>query len=69
MIITTTDSLQFPLEEEIVKIDTINIKEQIFKNVVITFSELHIITDLNVLFLLLTSSLRDSDPRYPFLSI
>ena len=62
------DSLQVPLKDKkILKINTISAKEQIFKkNVVVTLSERspHIIMDLNVFFLLLTSSLRDSDPGY-----
>ena len=33
------DLLQFPLKEEIVKINTINTIEQISKNVVVTFSK------------------------------
>ena len=46
-------------------INTINTKELISRNVVVTFSSPHIIMDLNVLCLLLSSSLGDSNPEYP----
>ena len=58
--------LQVLHEKEIVKIITINTKEQIFKNAVIMLgSATHNNMDLNVLCLFLTSSLRDSDLGYP----
>ena len=43
----------------IIKMNAINIKEKILKNVVVTFNSLHIIMALNGLCLLLTSPLRD----------
>ena len=56
-----------PLQEEIVKINVINTEEQILKMWSLRLHILHILhilLNLDVLCLLLTSSLRDSDPGY-----
>ena len=64
------DKFQAVLEEETVKLNTINTSRQILKcdNYVLaseTGSLFNEKLDLNVLCLLLTTSLRDSDPGYP----
>ena len=61
------DLLQVLLKKEIIKIDSMNTRKQILKNVVVSFNELslRVILVLNFLWLLLTPFLRDSGSGSP----